>query len=89
MMAVIHIQVTVEDIEDAKNYGLGGPIEYAVQRLTGTPWYIADDGIMLEATPPHRTVTLRGEALERWHTYQATKVMAPFEFQAELITPAS
>lgn len=85
-MKRLTIEVTATDIEGSQKYGLDDPVLFALQRSTGTLWRMSEYGVALEIMAPARVLFLRGEALERWRTWQATRVMPPFEFVAEFKT---
>ena len=83
-MEVIIIQVTQEDLDGAEKYGLHDPILHAIGRTTGTLWRISEAGLAREVTPPYRSCVLTAEVLDRWCAYREARVMAPFEFEAQL-----
>lgn len=82
------VRVTPEDIKEAQQDGAGDPFAVALRRVTGTPWKMSGWGVAIEMSAPYRTLVLPCPALRAWQIYQHTGSSEPFEFTAEICTPA-
>jgi hypothetical protein len=82
----IKIQVTKQDISEAKGSRLNDPLMHALERATGSPWRMSEViGMVLELAEPNRLIRLQPDVLEQWRTYRSDGMCQPFKFEAELI----